>query len=357
MTPIEYYKTQISKGVVQEDPEQIRILNYFQRVYEKLIKEHQKRKGFWGHFHSPQLIKGIYLWGSVGVGKTFLMDCFFHQLPFKEKIRSHFHHFMQHIHEELKKYQGKIDPLQMIAGKFAKETIVLCFDEFFVSDITDAMLLGRLFKALFENGVCLVTTSNIPPDDLYKYGLQRSQFLPAIELIKQNTEVLYIPSMKDYRLRHFKEAGIFYTPLDDSASKNMEKMFDILTKGKKIRTESIEIHHRKIRIVKEAGEVIWFDFADICSIPRSQNDYIAIAQKYRNVLISNIPIIPENATDTIRLFVNLVDVLYDAGVKLVISAAEPVPEIYIRGTMALEYARTHSRLIEMQSSDYFNNEE
>ncbi|HEX2548497.1 MAG TPA: cell division protein ZapE [Gammaproteobacteria bacterium] len=357
MTPLEYYRDQLIKKDLQEDPEQRLVLQCFESLYQKLLLEQKKRTSFIRYFTKPHLIKGMYLWGGVGVGKTFLMDCFFQSLPFKEKLRCHFHHFMQRIHDALKQHQGQVDPLQSIAEELSRETMVLCFDEFLVSDITDAMLLGRLLKALFLKGVTLVATSNTEPDKLYQYGLQRSQFLPAIELIKKNTEVIYIPSKMDYRLRHLKEAGVFYSPLNQDSALKMQKTFDVFTKGENTSVSPIEIFGREIKIIKRTDTVIWFDFKDICSIPRSQHDYLAIANTYRTVLISNIPVIPENAIDTIRLFVNLVDVFYDAGIKLIISAAEPIPELYSRGNMILDYARTHSRLLEMQSMNYFNNEE
>lgn len=357
MTPIEYYNEQIQKKGIYEDAEQLTVLKTFEKLYHALLAEHKKRQSFFSHFSKAATIRGIYLWGGVGVGKTFLMDCFFQSLPFKEKLRLHFHHFMQRLHDELKKHQGQMDPLQHIATEISKETMVLCFDEFFVSDITDAMLLARLFKVLFAEGVTLVATSNTAPDDLYKYGLQRSQFLPAIELIKKYTQVIHIPSAMDYRLRHLKEAGVFYTPLNTETRQKIANTFEILTKGKEISEAPITIHGRQIKIIKRSDDTIWFDFTEICSIPRSQHDYLAIAETYHTVFISNVPVIPENQIDVIRLFVNLVDVLYDARIKLIITAAESVPELYSRGNMLLDYARTHSRLLEMQSANYFNNEE
>jgi cell division protein ZapE len=219
------------------------------------------------------------------------------------------------------------------------------------------MILSGLLKALFAQGVCFVATSNIAPDELYQYGLQRLQFLPAIALIKESTEVIHIQSSVDYRLRHLQEAGIFYTPLDKAAEQNMKKTFDLLAKGQPCSEEPVIIHERPIQIKKQAGELIWFDFKEICTVPRSQNDYLVIAESYRTVFISDIPIILPHEKDTICLFVCLVDVLYDARVKLVISAAEPVAEIYSKGFMVLEYTRTHSRLLEMQSQDYFTSEE
>lgn len=357
MTPLDYYRQQCKENVIFEDPQQLSALENLQRVYNNLITENQRRSSLFSFLRKPKLIEGIYLWGGVGIGKTLLMDCFYKCLPFQNKMRMHFHQFMRLIHNELVKYQGKSDPLQLVASDIASKAIVLCFDELFVSDITDAMLLGKLFEALFNRGVCLIATSNAQPDDLYKHGLQRSQFLPAIELLKKNTKVIHIPTVIDYRLRHLKEAGVFYTPLNEESAENMEKTFGILTEGQTISTDPIQIFDRPIKIKKQAGNAVWFEFADICSVPRSQKDYLAISEKYRTVFISNIPIIEANAKDMICLFISLVDVFYDAGVRLVISAAEPVQDIYSRGYMIVEYTRTNSRLLEMQSMDYFAGEE
>jgi cell division protein ZapE len=356
MTPLDYYHEKVKQGVVIEDPQQIMALQHLQRIYHDLIAENTRRNKMTAIFRRPQSIKGLYLWGGVGIGKTFMMDCFYHTLPFTNKLRMHFHQFMQKVHNALTKYQGEKDPLQIIAKDFAREAMVLCFDEFFVSDITDAMLLGRLLKALFEQGVCLVTTSNAAPDDLYKNGLQRSQFLSAIAMIKQKTEVVHITTKVDYRLRHLKEAGVFYTPLDAAAQQNMEKSFAVLTEGEAIDTQPIMICGRPIEIIKRAGNVVWFDFTSICHVPRSQKDYLEIAAQYKTVFISNVPIIPPNAKDLICLFISMVDVFYDARTRLVISAQESLEQLYSRGYMILEYTRTHSRLLEMQSTDYFTGE-
>ncbi len=356
LTPLDYYYEQCKQGFIFEDPQQLIAIQSFQRVFKELITEHRNRARLFSFLRKPKLIKGVYLWGGVGVGKTFLMDCFYHCLPFENKMRMHFYHFMQSIHTRLTQHQGEKDPLQIIAKELSEQTMILCFDEFFVSDITDAMLLGRLFKALFSQGVCLVVTSNVAPDNLYKNGLQRLQFLPAINMLKEQTEVVHIPTGIDYRLRHLQEAGVFYTPLNEEAQKNMEKSFSALTKNEKIDSEPLNIHGRSIRVKKKSHDIVWFDFADICAVPRSQMDYLAIAEKYRTVFISDIPVIPPTAKDTICLFIGLVDVLYDARVRLVISAAEPVEQLYNRGYMIMEYTRTHSRLLEMQSEDYFTRE-
>jgi len=353
MTPTDYYRQQCQAGVIFEDPNQLAALQVLERIYRDLLVEQKHRTGFFSYFRRSHLVKGAYLWGGVGIGKTFLMDCFFHTLPVTQKMRMHFHQFMQRIHTELTKQQGHKDPLQLIAKQLASEAMVLCFDEFYVSDITDAMLLGRLLKALFLEGVCLVTTSNIPPDELYKNGLQRAQFIPAIHLINAQTDVVHIPTIIDYRLRHLKEAGVFYTPLSEETDQKMIKSFEALTAGEVIETTPIDIYNRLISVKKRSKSAIWFDFADICSVPRSQSDYLVITEKFQTVFISGIPLIDPRARDTICLFISLVDVFYDARVRLVFSAAEPVEDIYSRGYMILEYTRTHSRLLEMQSVDYF----
>lgn len=353
MTPLDYYRQQCINGAISDDPEQLRVLEHLAPIYSALIHEHQKRFGWMRRLHRAKLIHGLYLWGGVGVGKTFMMDCFYHCLPFSQKLRMHFHVFMQRIHDDLQKHQGDKDPLRLIANELAKEALVICFDEFYVSDIADASILARLLDALFKKGVCLVATSNTAPDDLYKNGLQRLRFLPAIDLIKKHTDVLHIPSTIDYRLRYLSQAGVFYTPLDDVAAENMEKTFCILAEGSQIERTPIILHGRSINVKKRTEKSIWFDFHEICSVPRSQHDYLALAAQYRTVFISDIPEISAEAKDTICLFISLVDVFYDARTRLVISAASSVPELYNQGFKIIEYMRTHSRLLEMQSTGYF----
>lgn len=358
MTPLDYYQQQVTAGYITSDPAQLPVMQELTNLHFALSAEYEKRSKFLSRlFHKPKLVKGIYLWGGVGIGKTFMMDCFFNTIPFPMKMRMHFHQFMQMVHTQLTAHQGEEDPLSIIAKELAQKTMVLCFDELFVSDITDAMLLGRLFKALFAQGITLVTTSNVPPDDLYKNGLQRLNFLPAIALLKQQTQVIHIESQTDYRLRHLKEAGVFYTPLTADSRRKMEKSFEMLTEGKMVSVAPIIINDRPIKVKKRTDNVVWFEFEDICSVPRSQQDYLTIAEQYLIVMISDIPVIGEKEKDRICLFISLVDVLYDARVKLIISAAEPVENIYNRGYMIMEYTRTHSRLIEMQSQDYFAGEE
>jgi cell division protein ZapE len=354
MNPLAYYQEQCAKGVIVADPEQQQVVLSLDALYFAHISEHQQRKRFFAFLRKPKLLRGLYLWGGVGIGKTFLMDCFYHCLPFSEKKRMHFHSFMQWVHHELKQHQGEKDPLQVIADKVAREAQVLCFDELAVTDIADAMLLGRLLNALFSRGVSLVVTSNIEPDELYKRGLQRPLFLPTIALLKQHTQVMHIPIIVDYRLRHLKTAGVFFSTTDEETQENMEKCFALLTEGLPVSLEPLAICDRPITIVKRAGDVVWFDFESLCHIPRSQHDYLAIAKTFRTVFISHIPIISPQAKNRITLLIHLVDVLYDARVRLVISADVPVEEIYTEGPMHFAYQRTCSRLIEMQSEGYFH---
>jgi len=355
MSLLQYYQDQISKGSIVEDKQQLTVLSQLQEISAQLSEEQKKRYSLLGRFRKNHLVKGLYLWGGVGIGKTFIMDCFFNSLPFNQKLRVHFHQFMKTVHTELKQLQGKKNPLQVLAKHFAERNLIICFDEFFVSDIADAMILAGLFKALFAEGVSLVATSNIPPDELYKYGLQRSLFLPAIELIKKNTSVVHIESLTDYRLRHLIHAGVFYHPLNESAHQEMEKSFELLRESHSIETQPILICNRLIPIVKQAGGIVWFEFADICHVPRSQLDYLEISKKYHTVFISNIPYFKANDRNTINLFIRLIDVLYDAKIRLVCSATDIAENLYKEGPLQFEYMRTCSRLTEMQSENYFKN--
>ena len=358
MTPLQYYQQQIDSRLIMEDPQQLEAMQELERIYHALLQQERRQKKWFEHilpsFKPISPVKGLYLWGSVGVGKTFLIDTFFHCLPIK-KMRLHFHAFMQQIHTELTRWQGQKNPLDLIANQLAKETYVLCFDEFFVSNIADAMILGGLFSALFRNGICLVTSSNVRPDDLYQDGIQRENFLPAIELIKKNTAVFHMISHHDYRLEHVQQAGVYFTPLGPEAEHHMEKSFQHFSNHQSISTKDILLFDRPIKIKKQSGSTIWFDFINIVGTPRSQKDFLEIAKKYKTCLISNIPVIKTDEDNLITSFINLIDVFYDAGMKLVISAETPAEGLYPTGKMRFEFARVQSRLIEMQSSDYFFN--
>ena len=303
---------------------------------------------------SKPVIKGLYFWGGVGRGKTYLMDNFFESLPFPQKMRMHFHRFMRRVHAELKKLDGQKNPLQKVADIIAAETKVICFDEFFVSDITDAMILGTLMSELFARGVVLVATSNIVPDGLYKDGLQRARFLPAIALLKEYTQVVNVDGGVDYRLRALEQAELYHYPLDVQADISLQKSFRSLLNtpsdekvGEVLRVEGRDIHSRY-----SADGVVWFDFDAICDGPRSQNDYIELSKEYHSVFISNVPALGRVNDDQARRFVNLVDEFYDRHVKLVISAERPLAELYSEGKLSFEFQRTISRLLEMQSHEY-----
>lgn len=353
MSPLECYQQQCRLGAIIEDPHQLVVMQALERLYQALNKEAARRTGLSRFLASPKAVKGLYIWGGVGRGKTFMMDCFYQTLPFNNKLRMHFHPFMRHVHEQLKQYQGKTNPLDWVAADIAKKAMVLCFDEFVVSDIADAMVFVRLLDELFKKGVCLVATSNVKPDDLYKNGLQRYSFLPAIALLKQHTSEINIQTETDYRLRYLKDAGVFYCPNDDYAMGRMEKTFSVLShEDNDINNNKIMVCGRPIHVVKEVDGVAWFDFNAICRPPRSQHDYLELASRYHTILMSDMRQIKAEEKDIILLLIRLVDVLYDAKTKLVFSSAVPLEQIYPEGQFAFEFERTKSRLIEMQSENY-----
>ena len=309
-------------------------------------------KGLLGRRQKRTPERGLYAWGGVGRGKTWIMDLFFHSLPFKNKQRSHFHRFMQSVHDELKKHQDMADPLELIAEKIAGKTRIICFDEFFVSDIADAMLLGTLFEALFNRGVTLVATSNVPPDDLYKEGLQRARFVPAIKLLTEHTRVLNVDGGADYRLRLLKRAAIWFDSHDEQTPAAMDKLFeDVAGEPGKFRA-TLTLNHRRLVPLRQTDDVIWFEFSELCDGPRGQADYIAIARCYHTVFLSNLPVLDSHQENQARRFVTLVDEFYDHGIKLIISAATAVTGFYQGEKLKFEMQRTQSRLIEMQSQEY-----
>lgn len=353
MAPLEKYYQLISSGKFERSSEQEQVVKVLNKIYLKLLPHFAKKsvlKKLFSRNRKP--VKGLYLWGGVGIGKTWMMDIFFQCLPEQKKMRMHFHQFMLVIHKQLKHYRKEKDPLKLIARNIAKNNLVICFDEFFVSDITDAMLLGGLFDALFKRGVTLIATSNVAPDDLYKDGISRDQFLPAIELIKTNVHVVYIQTSKDYRLRELKNAGTFLTPITEETRQKMQYYFDNLTDQTWTQNELIILSGRSLQTVRKGSGIIWFLFQDLCTIPRSQVDYLEIAKSYHTVFLSDVPKLSEDQTNEAIYLINLVDVFYDARVKLIMSAACPIQEIYQEGLMKFEFERTKSRLIEMQTLDY-----
>ena len=296
--------------------------------------------------------KGLYIWGGVGRGKTFLMDLFFETLTLDARKRIHFHRMMHDVHQRLKKLGDTEDPLDTVAADIASEMRVLCFDEFYVSDIGDAMILSRLLAGLFQRGVTLVATSNSPPDDLYKDGLQRQRFLPAIELLKKHTRVVNMDGGIDYRLRLLQQAGTYLSPDDAAASARLQHFFDESASSHITSDRQLDINGREIRARRCARGIAWFDFSDICDGPRSQNDYIEIARWYPTVIVSGVPQLDATLDDQARRFIALVDEFYDRRVKLIISAAAELHALYAGTRLAFEFERTVSRLVEMQATEY-----
>jgi cell division protein ZapE len=366
-TPLERYQSDLQKPGFQPDAAQQQAVMQLQRLYDELVARENARLesagltrklAGWLGLARPVAppVQGLYFWGGVGRGKTYLMDTFFEALPFECKLRAHFHRFMQRIHRELKAMPGQKDPLRVIARNLADETAVICFDEFFVSDITDAMILGTLFEALFGHGVVLVATSNIIPDGLYKDGLQRARFLPAIALIKQHCRVVNVDGGVDYRLRTLEQAELYHHPLDAAADEGLRRSFEALAPEPGRADQLLEVEGRSIRARMVADDVAWFDFAELCDGPRSQNDYIELAREYHAVLLGQVPQMGAGRDDQARRFINLVDEFYDRNVKLVLAAEVPLQDLYAGGRLEFEFARTKSRLLEMQSHEYLARE-
>ena len=297
--------------------------------------------------------RGIYIWGGVGRGKTWLMDLFYTSLSIRARRRSHFHHFMLDVHKQLRQFAGHSEPLELIARRIARSTRVLCLDELFVNDIADAMLLGGLFEALLRHGVLLVITSNLPPQQLYRDGLQRSRFLPAIELLERELEVIAMDGGVDYRLRHLRRQPIYLDSHAADTGARLQQIFDELATGQRDGSTNLKVCGRTLHSVRRRGDVVWFEFATLCEGPRSQDDYVEIAREFRTVIVSDVPLFSTPQQDNAaRRFIALLDEFYDQGVKLVLSAAADPEALYRGDRLQFEFRRTASRLIEMQTEDY-----
>lgn len=359
-TPLQRYQHDIEHAGFTKDAAQHMAVEKLEDLYHRLVLADSREQGFSSRllsalgFQKNRPERGLYFWGGVGRGKTYLMDIFFESLPFERKMRVHFHRFMRRVHDELKTLQQQKNPLDIVAERLAKEARVICFDEFFVSDITDAMILAGLLGGLFQHGVSLVATSNIVPDGLYKDGLQRARFLPAIALLNQHTEVINVDGGTDYRLRALEQAELYHYPLDEAADVSLRKSFESLAPDTNDIVEGLilDIGGRGIPSRYHAQDVVWFDFKALCDGPRSQNDYIDIAMEYHEVLLSDVPALTEKREDQARRFINMVDEFYDRSVKLIISAEKPIHELYSGIKLRFEFERTQSRLLEMQSREY-----
>ena len=346
-----YEKTLAERGY-EADPAQLRAVDSLERCENEWADYKARRSNALTKLISrPPIPRGVYMYGGVGRGKSFLMDCFFNAVPLQRKTRLHFHEFMREVHRELAELHGIVNPLEELGRRVARRYRLICFDEFHVADITDALILHRLLEALFANRVSIVTTSNFAPDDLYPNGLHRDRILPAIELLKERLEVIGVDNGVDYRQNTLQQLEIYHTPLGPDADAAMTRAFERLAEA---RDESpiLRIEHREIRTRRRAGGVVWFDFRELCGGPRSQNDYLELSTQFHTLMLSNVPQMSPRLASEARRFTWLVDVLYDRRVKLIMSAAVPAEALYTEGPLAHEFPRTVSRLREMRSPEF-----
>lgn len=352
------YLADVDAGKITFDEEQLRVLGKLERLAGELLagvaapSPLQRLATLFAR--TPPAPQGVYLWGGVGRGKTFLMDMFYDSLAAVPRRRTHFHRFMQEVHQRLTMLQGETNPLRKLAKELSAEVRLLCFDEFFVQDIADAMLLAGLLEALFAEGVVLVATSNIEPQGLYRNGLQRERFLPAIALLNSHTQVVEVSPGSDYRLRSLEQATLYHCPDGAQARQAMQaSMVELVANPEHLQSgQRIEVLGRVLQTQLLGDGVVWFGFAELCDGPRSAFDYVELARLYETVLISGVPVFNDSRNDQARRFINLVDELYDRRVKLIIAADAPIVKLYQGSQLSFEFERTASRLLEMQSKDY-----
>ena len=346
-----YLATLAERGY-QADPAQLRAIDALERCENEWVAYKARRgNAVIKLLVRPPIPRGVYMFGGVGRGKSFLMDCFFQSVPLKRKTRLHFHEFMREVHRELQELKGTVNPLDELGKRIARRFRLICFDEFHVADVTDAMILHRLLDALFANRVQIVTTSNFEPDGLYPNGLHRDRIQPAIELLKDKLEVINVDHGTDYRQATLEQAQLYISPLSEAAEAQLKLTFEQLAEARDD-NPLLHIEHRELRALRRAGGVVWFDFRTLCGGPRSQNDYLEIAQQFHTVILSGVPLMPPRLSSEARRFTLLVDVLYDRRVKLILSAAVPAEQLYTEGPLSHEFPRTVSRLQEMRSSEY-----
>lgn len=353
---IDGFNAALSERGIEADPAQLVAAERLQKFYDELLTLKAARRGRLRKLLvNPKLPRGVWFWGGVGRGKSFLMDCFFAAVPYERKRRVHFHAFMREIHQALRSHRKKSDPLVKVAARIARKTRLMCFDEFHVSDIADAMILGRLMQALFEAGVVFCITSNYPPDGLYPNGLQRELFLPTIDLLMERLDVIEIDAGIDYRLRVLEQAEVFLVAEGEAAERAIERTFNAIAGGSG-HSKPLTIFGRSLSVVHRAPGIVWFDFQVLCGGPRSQNDYLWLANRHHTLLVSNVPRMTAAMANEARRFTWLVDVLYDHRVKLILSAACATEDLYTEGVQSGEFRRTISRLIEMRSLEYLSSE-
>ena len=345
LTPLQVYHSALATGNYQEDPAQAQAMTLLDALYQRIEKSF-----WWQRRHDKR--QGIYLYGDVGAGKTWMMDMFYQCLTVK-KARWHFHQFMREIHEALAKFQGEKNPLKKIASELAKRAKVICFDELFVNDIADAMLLGELFDALFEQGVFFVMTSNVPPNLLYRNGLQRARFYPAIQLLESQLQRVQVKSLMDYRWLQAVSEGIYFEPLNETTALSLQKVFDQLSHDEEKRENPLMINHREIFYTAQTDHVLWCTFTQLCAVPRSVQDYVSLSQQFNTFILDDVPVLADENDNAAWYLISLVDVLYDAKCRLIIRAAAPPQNLYHGEKLHFEYQRTLSRLQEMQTQSYW----
>ncbi len=352
MSVKENYQKELQVRGFQSDPAQLRAIEALERCANEWAAYKEKRSNKLKKLiNRPPIPRGVYMYGGVGRGKSFLMDCFFDAVPIQRKTRLHFHEFMREVHRELRELQGTVNPLDVLGKQISQRYKLICFDEFHVADITDAMILHRLLDALFDNGVGFVTTSNFKPDDLYPNGMHRDRIMPAIALLNQELDVINVDNGTDYRRRTLEQVDLYHCPMGEQADAAMADAFNRLAECPD-ENPTLYIEAREIKARRRAGGVVWFDFKDICGGPRSQNDYLEIATQFHTVLLSDVPYMPVRRAAEARRFTWLIDVLYDRRVKLILSAEVAPEALYTEGPMAHEFPRTVSRLNEMQSAEF-----
>tara|TARA_R110000751_G_scaffold220432_3_gene323128 strand:- start:36080 stop:37246 length:1167 start_codon:yes stop_codon:yes gene_type:complete len=368
ITVAERYKALVTSGTIQQDAAQLELAhaldNVLLQVRERRLTSKSSALGwlFASKQKSPALIKGLYIYGSVGRGKTMMMDLFYEQIVAQRKRRVHFHDFMADVHERINAQRQafkrgettQTDPIVPVAEQLIKEAWVLCFDEFSVTDITDAMILSRLFEALFARGCVLVATSNVKPDDLYRDGLNRSLFEPFIDLLKTRVDVFNLDAKTDYRMEKIQQLPVYLTPLSSETKVALAQSWRELTAGQITRSHKITVKGRQINVPMEAGGIARFSFDELCAQPLAASDYHILAHRYHTIFVENVPVMAEDRRNEAKRFINLIDMLYDAGTRLFMSAAAAPENLYVshRGSEGFEFARTASRLFEMQSEDY-----
>ena len=352
MSVYQNYQKELEARGFKSDPAQLRAIDALERCATEWSHYKEKRSNSIKKIiNHPDIPRGVYLYGGVGRGKSFLMDCFYESVPLVRKTRLHFHEFMREVHRELLELQGNADPLDILGEQMSKRFKLICFDEFHVADITDAMILYRLLDSLFKHGVGFITTSNFKPDDLYPGGMHRDRILPAIELLNSKLEVINVDNGTDYRRQTLEMVDLFHCPSGPQADASMTDAFNRLAECQD-QEPLLHIESREIKARRRAGGVVWFDFKDICGGPRSQNDYLEIASQFHTVFLSDVPYMPVNKASEARRFTWLVDVLYDRHVKFILSAEVQAAELYTEGPLAHEFVRTVSRLREMQSAEF-----